>query len=97
MSKAYLVISYGGWYPEDYHEIIEKGFKDIKKAEAYKAELEDQEECLRAQAERCRECNGEDKKCPFYVTPFDEDDYCESYTGYRDNIDYRIDEIDFEE
>lgn len=96
MNKAYLVIGMSGEY-EDYTEIVYKGFKDIKKAEEYKAHLEEQEESRRSMVEKCSKCGGFDKDCPFYVAPYNLDEECENYEPYYESEDFRIDEIEFEE
>ena len=90
MKKIYLVIGFS----DDYVEVTKKGFVDIKKAEEYKAELESQESLLRDHSIRCRNCID---KCPLYSPPSYNDDYCESSVAYRNDIYYKIEEIDFEE
>ena len=62
-NKIYLVISYWGEYPEEYEEIIERAFLSFEKAQKYMEKLEHEEELLRAQAERCRNCGSNDDSC----------------------------------
>lgn len=96
ISKIYLVISCSGQY-EEYYEKVEKAFKDVKKAEKYMDELEDQEENNRKMAERCMECAGLCKEYQCYAEPFDAMDECECYEPYHDNKHFRIDEVELEE
>lgn len=96
MSKIYLVMSQCGMY-EDYYEIVEKAFKDIKKAEAYMAEKIDTEQGYRDMADKCKDCGGLDRSCPFYTMPTYEADECAAYEPYHDNVEFRIEEVEFEE
>lgn len=94
MSKIYLVISSCGEY-EERVETVEKAFKNIKRAELYKKELEEQENICRQMAKKCMECGGLNKDCPYYETPFfDYGDECENYNPWHDETDYRIDEVE---
>ena len=98
MNKIYAVISTSGSYDERY-ECVERCFKDIKKAEAYKAELEADNEKALAMATKCRECAGICKDCPLWIASTDILDECENYMNYAYycNIDYHIREYDYEE
>lgn len=96
ISKIYLVISCSGQY-EEYYEKVEKAFKDVKKAEKYMDELKQIEQKSEEWANKCRECLGLNKECPFYTIPYDNGDECEAYNPYHDNKFFRIDEVELEE
>lgn len=82
---------------EDYYEEVEKAFKDIKKAEAYLAKKELSEEVFKQFAQRCRECVKTGETCEFYMEPTFEDDPCEFYEPFYDNVEFRIEEVELEE
>jgi len=98
MSKIYIVIS-GSGEGEDYHEFIEKAFRDAKKAEAYLNELTSDNKRMMEMAERCRNCDGHDASCPLWIEPTDITDGCDNYinNAYYENIDYLIEEVELVE
>ena len=96
MAKIYFVKSTCGEY-EDRIDTIEKACTDVKKAEDYVKELEDREQGYRDMADKCRECGGLNKECPFYTVPFYEIDGCENYHPWHDNIYFSIEEVDLED
>ena len=97
MSKIYLVVESCGQHGEGW-EIIKKAFKDVVKANHYMNTLIDAENDIRYIRDKyCRFCNGY-QNCPYYVESTYEDDICEnSEYILHNNIDYRIEEVMFEE
>lgn len=96
MNKIYAVYCYGGEY-DTYFEIVEKCFKDIKKAEAYKAEREEDNEQTIWLSRKCRNCDGLNKNCPFYLDPSFADEGCANYCGQYESVCYKIVELELEE
>lgn len=96
MRTIYLLVSCVGDY-EDYREHVEKAFGNKDVAELFKHELEETENSERAMADKCRECAGLNKDCPFFLEPFDGMDECDNYNPYHDNITYKIVEVPYEE
>lgn len=96
MRKINVVISCCGEY-EDYRETIERGFTDKRRAEAFMQTLREDEEYWQSRANKCKECGGTDKTCPFYIEAFHTDVGCENYEPCHDEVEYRIDEIELED
>ena len=73
-------------------------FKDVVKANHYMNTLIDAENDIRYIRDKyCRFCNGY-QNCPYYVESTYEDDICEnSEYILHNNIDYRIEEVMFDE
>lgn len=89
MRTIYLVISCIGEY-DNYREYIERAFNSREKAEGFLKEREASENNERAMADKCRECAGLNKECPFYIDSIDISDECENYKPYHDNVTYKI-------
>lgn len=94
MGAIYAVV---GFWTNDPEEYIEKAFGDLESAIWYKAELEADEEVLRSQAKKCRECKSKNESCPLYTMPMYDEDECESELGLRSDKYYRIETIEYEE
>ena len=95
-NKIYVVISYQDEYDFNSKK-IEMAFSTAEKAEQYMKDLIDREQGYRDAAEKCRNCAGLDKDCPFYMIPFDSTEECENYSPWHDNVEYRREEIEYEE
>ena len=93
MREIYLVIG----QCEDEYVKIERAFGNLKKAIDYKKQLEDIELMLREEAAMCKNCDGNNKQCPFYVTSFFEEDGCDSYEPSHTQWEFKIETVQYKE
>lgn len=93
MSKIYLV---SGIY-ENTYKFVDKAFRNLNDAEKYKDALVDDEIQAADMANKCRNCDGNNKECPFYIEPSYGEIGCDCYMPEHDEVVYIIDEVDFEE
>ena len=59
-------------------ETIEMCFCDRADAEDFKEELEENSEVMAFLSNRCKECDGNNKDCPFWVESFEIGNGCEN-------------------
>ena len=93
MSKVYIVkgkyvdeSGLSGW--------TEAAFSNYDRAEVYRSDLEASEEFVRENVSRCRDCDGDNPKCPYYIAPFHFDDGCEGRQLFHRNEEYFVEEVE---
>ena len=75
-NRIYAVVS----HDDILGETIEMCFRNRADAEDFKEELEENNEVMAFLSNRCKECDGNNKDCPFWVESFEIGNGCENRT-----------------
>ena len=84
------------------HNVIwlERAFKDGGKAVHWKDVLSCNEVLRRREVRKCKECDGMNTKCPYYIEPFYSADKCEALSNeaiYEMDKEYDVLKVEVEE
>ena len=95
MSKIYIV---KGTYKDEpgLNGWTEKAYKNHARAEQHREDLQSNEELIRDNIERCKRCDGDNTKCPYYIAPFFFDDGCEGRQLYHRDEEFFVEELEVE-